>query len=140
MGSLQHVEEYYILEVSKLDEPLFNKKEGRDCHNCGYRTTIPGSAHSRCNRKFIMLAPCSVGGEKGYLMLKDELVHERAEDPSKEGVAVIIKMTKWSAKFPLNFDPVWVEACFGWVEKGKEDRTLFFKPSALVEMFAILGG
>lgn len=123
--------------MSKLQ---FNKKEGRDCHNCGYRTTIPGSAHSRCNRNFVALTPCSIGGNEGYLLLRDELAHAIAKKTDEIGVTVIIKVTKWSSKFPLNFGPVWVEVCLGWTEKGKEDRSLFHKPSPLVEMFSILGG
>ena len=96
-------------------------KEGKNCYNCKFRGTVPGSAHSSCrliretasNKEKAMELENLLSTGAFQLTLTDK--ETGAERPlvslNEHGVK-----NGWAA-WPLNFDPVWVEDCALFQEK-----------------------
>ena len=64
------------------------------CKKCVYSRSIPGDAHISCSRKAARAFNVNEGGvEKGYFF------------------------------FPFNFDPIWAEGCYGFVDKNERPLT-----------------
>jgi len=80
---------------------------------CAYLESLPGSAHMRCTFNW----------QKGV----------------KEGAPMVIKMrlNQWSAGFPLNFDPVWLDECSQKAEK--RDPEWVYEPNAMENLLSALG-
>lgn len=76
-----------------------------DCYKCKYRGVLPGDAHSRCNHPANYMNTVSPidwnTGKRKQLIVKGE------EYGIKSG---------WF-NYPLNFDPVWLLECNGFVAK-----------------------
>jgi hypothetical protein len=81
-----------------------------NCYECQYRTSIPGDAHSACNH------PSIAKGNRLHVA-----IHCLAGD-SPTARELNIKgdahgiSSGWFF-WPLNFDPVWLESCSGFVKK-----------------------
>jgi hypothetical protein len=71
-----------------------------NCYKCVHRGNLPGDAHSRCNHP---LASMSI-----FVTHENPLGIEAAAHGIKNG---------WFF-WPLNFDPVWLEACNGFEAKA----------------------
>lgn len=78
-----------------------------DCYKCFHRLDIPGDCHSRCNNFAAKVSGNAHGIRQGWF------------------------------RWPLNYDPVWLESCDGFSDKP-EDRLPPRKTDPLVELFALL--
>ena len=85
----------------------------QQCYSCAYRTSVPGSAHSRCTFNF-----------------------SKANIPMPQGAAHGIRNGWWL--FPLNYDPTWMEGDCG-AQSDNADKSLIRESSALEDIFSILG-
>ena len=82
--------------------------QDQNCYNCAYRDSIPGSAHIKCLANFKKIGK---GTPK-------------------------FKLTKWSATFPFNYDPVWmIGECPAWTDK----REFVREETPFSELLSILG-
>lgn len=76
------------------------------CYKCRYRGTVAGDCHSCCNYP---------GNDTGILSFFSEINIENARKlnirASQHGIS------KGWFMWPINFDPVWLENCNGFVEK-----------------------
>lgn len=97
-------------------------EKGKNCYSCKFRGTVPGSAHSCCN---IIKESASDKSEAGFLefMLStgayEMSVTDRVTGESRPSVKLNEHGVKsgWAA-WPIDFDPVWVEDCVFFQEKG----------------------
>lgn len=78
-----------------------------DCMKCVHRLDVPGDAHSRCNNHDANVTGHPHGIRSGWFL------------------------------WPVNFDPVWLQACDGFSDKP-EDRKPEQKLPPLVELIALL--
>lgn len=81
-----------------------------NCYKCEYRRQVPGSAHSRCvhpriesnvDNVFAVLLSTSIGKAVNALNIK----------------AVRHGIIKGWFMWPVDFDPVWLVSCNGFVKK-----------------------
>ena len=87
--------------------------EKPNCYKCEYRRTIPGDTHSMCGHPSVNIDNNPLG------VLVDMLI-------GKTNVAAIELGIKGNAHgithgwfmWPTNFDPIWLDSCNGFVEKG----------------------
>ena len=80
-----------------------------DCYKCAHRREIPGSTHSRCNNLAAKVRGTEHGIRKGWFM------------------------------WPLNFDPVWLEACDGFSTEEKDRKAPTQKLDPLSELRGLMG-
>ena len=77
-----------------------------DCYKCKYRGDVPGDAHSCCNY------PSNDTGLLSFYTEKNiDNRHKLHIKADQHGVKM-----GWFA-WPVNFDPVWLENCDGFVQK-----------------------
>lgn len=78
------------------------------CYDCVHRLDVPGSAHSRCNNFEAKVTASPRGVQGGWF------------------------------RWPLNFDPVWLQSCDGFSDDpaAKKPRR---EASPLAELFGLLG-
>ena len=90
------------------------------CYKCKFRGTIPGDAHSCCNHPRVknitggsdmFSALVAVMGNPAEIMEAAEELHLRAN-----ACGVRNGWFMW----PANFDPIWLENCDGFEEKGSQ--------------------
>lgn len=81
-----------------------------NCYECKWRRDIPGDAHSECVNPAV--------GEHGILALA-RLVCMGENVMGVRGNQHGIK-NGWFC-WPINFDPVWLESCDGFSEKGGDE-------------------
>ena len=80
-----------------------------NCYKCVHRRNVPGDAHSRCNNFQAKVNGNPTGIKRGWF------------------------------RWPLNFDPAWLEACDGFSD-DKNDNKPDQKLDPIVEIFGMLGG
>jgi hypothetical protein len=80
-----------------------------DCYKCVHRLEVPGDAHSRCNNHAAKVEGNLHGIRSGWFL------------------------------WPINFDPVWLEACDGFSNKP-EDRTPRKELDPMLELLCMLKG
>ena len=78
-----------------------------NCYKCVHRRNLVGDAHSRCNNFQAKVQGDPHGIRRGWF------------------------------RWPLNFDPTWLEACDSWSDKP-EDNLPEQKLSPMAELFALL--
>ena len=76
------------------------------CYKCKYRGNVPGSAHSLCWHP---------GNETGIFDMFSTVNRENMIKLNIKANAHGVK-SGWFM-WPVNFDPVWLENCDGFVEK-----------------------
>lgn len=86
----------------------------KKCYNCVHRRAVPGSAHSACNLVRTvyggeLAAKMEMGLSLGLLKLTNG---EGKPVLQLAGPGVRAGWAKW----PLDFDPVWVKSCEGFWE------------------------
>jgi len=86
--------------------------EKPDCYKCKYRGTIPGDAHSSCKHPKVKIDDNLFGAMVDVFSGK---TRKAAEELGIKGNPYGIK-SGWFI-WPANFDPTWLEACNGFVEK-----------------------
>jgi len=82
------------------------KKKKFNCYECEYRGTIPGVRHSKC---------CYPGLKNGMLDIfagNSEIIKKLKIRGNEHGIK-----SGWFM-WPCNFDPVWLENCEGFKERG----------------------
>lgn len=79
-----------------------------NCYDCKHRGGIPGDCHSKCQHP-------AIGSDAEGLMMSMGLVPNRL---GIRGNAHGIR-NGWFC-WPINFDPVWLESCNGFEQKGGE--------------------
>jgi hypothetical protein len=87
-----------------------------DCYKCKYRGTVPGSAHSSCNHPTVLVSYSSDPSTGHFMMMLKML--RGYECSAKDSLGIKLNdhgiLNGW-ANFPVDFDPVWVEECHGFV-------------------------
>ena len=83
------------------------------CHECQYRGTVPGDAHSCCKHPKIEDNPL------GELMA---ILGYSIGDSASAAEELNIRANPHGVKmgwfmWPVNFDPIWLENCDGFKEK-----------------------
>lgn len=139
------IETIQYFNVIKMVEENYNPKEGLDCHSCGYKESLQGSAHKSCLRNFQV-------GKFMYATLNNEITKKSEqvavyidqtsakmvvnEDLSVQ-VACTLNINQWSRMFPLDYDPRWVVVCTGWSKKP--DKQFVTEKTAMERMIGVLG-
>ena len=82
-------------------------KQRPDCYKCVHRMTIVGDAHSRCNNFKAKVVGNPYGIRSGWF------------------------------RWPLNFDPAWLEQCDGFSTDPKDKKPVQ-KLDPLIELISIL--
>jgi hypothetical protein len=88
----------------------------KKCYDCEYRGTVPGDAHSCCKHPSIDENPLAelmgiLGMSVGGCSARDELNIRANEHGVRMGWFI----------WPVNFDPVWLENCDGFKERGNDE-------------------
>jgi hypothetical protein len=83
-----------------------------DCYKCQYRADIPGNAHSQCKH------PAFEGVNAALGLLATIRASQRGGPIESANKEVTVKGNQHGIRsgwfmHPLNFDPVWLEACNG---------------------------
>ena len=91
-----------------------------NCYQCRYRASIPGNAHSQCKHPAFEGVNIALG-----LLAMLRASHRGGPIEAQEG-GITVKGNQHGIAngwfmHPLNFDPVWLEACNGF--KGVEEST-----------------
>ena len=87
--------------------------EKPNCYECEYRRSIPGDAHSMCGHPSVNIDNNPFGALVDMLSGKTiEAAIELGIKGNAHGIAC-----GWFM-WPANFDPIWLTACNGFVEKG----------------------
>jgi len=89
------------------------KEEKPDCYNCIHRTDVEGSTHSSCRCEGTLLHLINLLHIPDFLGL------------ATEEQKLVIKGNQYGIdsgwfKFPIDYDPVWLEECSGFKEKEKK--------------------
>lgn len=96
-------------------------KEGKNCYECKFRGTVPGSAHSSC-RIMKEIFPEEESASKMEFLVASGAYMMNFKDRTTGVNTPIVKLNEhgvkngWAA-WPLNFDPIWVEDCVTFKEK-----------------------
>lgn len=80
----------------------------KNCYNCAYKQNIPSNCHKQCIFDF-----------------------------SKSDKRVNIHLTQWSASFPYNYDPIWINSCEA--HSTERDENLVRKNNPLGDLLSLLG-
>jgi len=78
-----------------------------NCYNCVHRRQLAWDSHSKCNNVEAKVRGSRHGIDKGWFL------------------------------WPVNFDPVWVQACDGFSDNPKDNMEV--KHSPFLELLAIMG-
>jgi hypothetical protein len=97
-----------------LPQPNAQPKAKPDCYKCGFRRALRGSGHSRCGHPTaIAIAEHAPAG-----LLLGEFTGGPPIAPEVMGVELHrIGIERGWATWPLNYDPVWLRACKGFIPK-----------------------
>jgi len=86
-----------------------------NCYECHWRGTIPGDAHSRCLHPDINWSDDLMGDLVKVLDgTFDEAIERLNITANPHGVK------KGWFLWPVNFDPVWLRSCAGFMPKGSK--------------------
>lgn len=85
------------------------EQEKPDCYACAHRRTIPGNIHSRCNNLEARTSGSAHGIRNGWF------------------------------RWPVNFDPVWLETCDGFSTREEDRTTPIRKLDPMLELLGLLG-
>ena len=82
-----------------------------NCYTCKYRGTVPGDAHSCCRYP---------GTDTGLLSM---FTHGNAALAKQLNIKANAHGVRrgWFA-WPVNFDPIWLENCDGYVPKPEKEK------------------
>lgn len=87
----------------------------KDCYNCKFKGSVPGSAHSRCNVIKTLYQSESdlleIYISVGKYVITDKNTNEPIVKLNEYGVR-----SGW-AMWPVDFDPIWVDSCGFYTEK-----------------------
>ena len=94
-----------------------------DCYACVHRRTVPGSCHSACAHPTAITGKVAtnplaelfamLGGGRGGVVVDVDAAGVLGIEANRHGVR-----SGWF-NWPFNFDPVWLEACKGFIPKPK---------------------
>lgn len=84
-----------------------SKAKNPNCYKCVHRLEVAGSAHSRCNNFKAKVSANAHGIRSGWF------------------------------RWPLNFDPVWLESCTGFSTNPK-DKKPRREADPMIEMLSML--
>lgn len=89
-----------------------------NCYECKHRGNLPGSAHSCCEHPSIQKSGTAMD-EILAVLSSVQRVPPMGIKPSVLGIrAAEHGIRKGWFNWPYNFDPVWLEACDGFKQKG----------------------
>lgn len=94
--------------MSELPKDATPKASKPNCYECVHRLGVPGNAHSRCNNHTAKVTANAHGVAHGWF------------------------------RWPLNFDPVWLQSCDGFSTNPK-DVMPRKELSPLAELLSMLG-
>ena len=125
VGVMREPLEKSLEEIEKdlgggMFEKEVEKKKKPNCYECAHRGTLPGDAHSKCLHPKIKGSTedplanvlgilASVGRISPLPLPRDNLLNIKG---SEHGIK-----SGWF-NWPVNFDPVWLESCDGFKNKG----------------------
>lgn len=94
--------------------------KNKNCYDCKFKGSVPGSAHSSCN---ILKEAITDSSKRTQLELL--LATHQVKLTMGENEEPMVKMNEHGIKngwanWPLDFDPVWIEDCKFFNEKNLE--------------------